>query len=63
MEIASKTLASLIKNLIPNSGYTNIQSKWIMDELQALLIFCLIINQKKLCILACSEVVTRPNQN
>ena len=37
MEIASKTLASLIQNLIPNSGYTYVQSKWVVDELQVLL--------------------------
>ena len=37
METASRTLVSLIQNLIPNSGYTYVQSKWVVDELQVLL--------------------------
>ena len=55
MEIASKTLTSLITNLIPNSGYTYVQSKWIQDELQVLLIFVL-YSINKACALACVAV-------
>ena len=61
MEIASKTLTSLITNLIPNSGYTYVQSKWIQDELQVLLIFVL-YSINRACVLACVAVIALPKK-
>ena len=36
MEFASRTLAELIKNLIPNNGVSYVKSSWVVDELQVL---------------------------
>ena len=35
MEIASRTVPSLIENLLPNSRCTYVQPKWVVEELQA----------------------------
>ena len=34
MEIAARTLAELIANLIPNNGQTYVRSTWVVNELQ-----------------------------
>ena len=34
MEIAARTLAELIANLIPNNGQTYVRANWVVDELQ-----------------------------
>ena len=34
MEIAARTLAELISNLIPNNGQVYVKSSWVINELQ-----------------------------
>ena len=34
MEIAARTLAELISNLIPNNGQVYVKSTWVVNELQ-----------------------------